>query len=210
MAVLPPDPVFNLRHHDMGAVNSICFHNADRLFCGTAKGAVYLWDLQVRMGAPDSEERAYDKPSAISSTFVEFSNWILDDRRDGRKSTNIEIAYRISDICFIFKFVFFCVFFSSLILSFGISISHDSMISVAVAVTTLCWKRMAFWVIDVVYVSLSSNHCLFNDAYVSLSLDWHYTIHNSAQKQFNSLIENIGITVKWFGHRWVECQPKNE
>lgn len=47
MAVLPPDPVFNLRHIEMGAVNCICFHNSDRLFCGTAKGAVYLWDLQV-------------------------------------------------------------------------------------------------------------------------------------------------------------------
>lgn len=49
MAVLPPDPVFNLRHIDMGAVNCICFHNTDRLFCGTAKGAVYLWDLQVKL-----------------------------------------------------------------------------------------------------------------------------------------------------------------
>lgn len=47
MAVLPPDPVFNFRHIDMGAVNCICFHKTDRLFCGTAKGAVYLWDLQV-------------------------------------------------------------------------------------------------------------------------------------------------------------------
>lgn len=48
MAVLPPDPVFNLRQIEMGAVNCICFHNTDRLFCGTAKGAVYLWDLQVK------------------------------------------------------------------------------------------------------------------------------------------------------------------
>jgi len=47
MAVLPPDPVFNLRQMEMGAVNCICFHNTDRLFCGTAKGAVFLWDLQT-------------------------------------------------------------------------------------------------------------------------------------------------------------------
>lgn len=49
MAVLPPDPVFNLRQAEMGAVNCICFHKTDRLFCGTAKGAVYLWDLQVNV-----------------------------------------------------------------------------------------------------------------------------------------------------------------
>lgn len=48
MAVLPPDPVFNLRQIEMGAVSCICFHNVDRLFCGTPKGAVFLWDLQVR------------------------------------------------------------------------------------------------------------------------------------------------------------------
>lgn len=47
MAVLPPDPVFILRQNEMGAVNCICFHKTDRLFCGTAKGSVYLWDLQV-------------------------------------------------------------------------------------------------------------------------------------------------------------------
>jgi len=47
MAVLPPDPVFNLRQIEMGAVNCICFHKADRLFSGTTKGAVYLWDLQT-------------------------------------------------------------------------------------------------------------------------------------------------------------------
>lgn len=49
MAVLPPDPVFNLRQIEMGAVNCICFHDVDRLFCGTAKGAVFLWNLQVNM-----------------------------------------------------------------------------------------------------------------------------------------------------------------
>jgi len=47
MAVLPPDPVFNLRHIEMGAVNCICFHSTDRLFCGTTKGSIYLWDLQT-------------------------------------------------------------------------------------------------------------------------------------------------------------------
>lgn len=47
MAVLPPDPVFTMRAHDMGAVNCICFHSTERLFSGTAKGAVYLWDMQV-------------------------------------------------------------------------------------------------------------------------------------------------------------------
>lgn len=47
MAVLPPDPVFSLRRNDMGAVNCLCFHQTERLYCGTAKGSVYLWDLQV-------------------------------------------------------------------------------------------------------------------------------------------------------------------
>lgn len=47
MAVLPPDPVFNLRTTDMGAVNCLCFHSSERLFSGTAKGAIYLWDMQV-------------------------------------------------------------------------------------------------------------------------------------------------------------------
>ena len=46
MAVLPPDPVFNFRN-EMGPVNCLCFHHSERLFCGTAKGDVYLWDLQV-------------------------------------------------------------------------------------------------------------------------------------------------------------------
>ncbi|XP_031622545.1 guanine nucleotide-binding protein subunit beta-like protein 1 [Contarinia nasturtii] len=47
MAVLPPDPVFSMRSSDMGAVNCICFHSTERLFSGTAKGAVYLWDMQT-------------------------------------------------------------------------------------------------------------------------------------------------------------------
>lgn len=47
MAVLPPDPVFCMRANDIGAVNCICFHSTERLFSGTAKGAVYLWDMQV-------------------------------------------------------------------------------------------------------------------------------------------------------------------
>lgn len=49
MAVLPPDPIFNLRQNDMGAVNCICFHKAERLFSGTAKGVIHLWDLQVSL-----------------------------------------------------------------------------------------------------------------------------------------------------------------
>jgi len=47
MAVLPPDPVFSLRSPDMGAVNSLCFQENDRLLAGTVKGSVFLWDLQV-------------------------------------------------------------------------------------------------------------------------------------------------------------------
>jgi len=47
MAVLPPDPVFSLRSPDMGAVNSLCFQENDRLLAGTVKGIVFLWDLQV-------------------------------------------------------------------------------------------------------------------------------------------------------------------
>lgn len=48
MAVLPPDPVFTLRQNDMGEINCVCFHRTERLFCGTSKGTIYLWDLQVR------------------------------------------------------------------------------------------------------------------------------------------------------------------
>ncbi|XP_053962768.1 guanine nucleotide-binding protein subunit beta-like protein 1 [Anastrepha ludens] len=47
MAVLPPDPVFSLRCPEMGPVHSICFHYCDRLLAGTAKGSVFLWDLQT-------------------------------------------------------------------------------------------------------------------------------------------------------------------
>lgn len=47
MAVLPPDPVFSLRSPEMGAVNSLCFHESERLLAGTFKGKVFLWDLQV-------------------------------------------------------------------------------------------------------------------------------------------------------------------
>lgn len=47
MAVLPPDPVFKLRNNEMGTLNCLCFHQNDRLFAGTEKGMVYLWDLQV-------------------------------------------------------------------------------------------------------------------------------------------------------------------
>lgn len=52
MAVLPPDPVYVLRTSEMGAVHSLCFHTTERLFSGTAKGAVYLWDLQVSAPRP--------------------------------------------------------------------------------------------------------------------------------------------------------------
>lgn len=48
MAVLPPDPVYNLRCPSMGPVNSICFHRNDQLLlAGTFKGQIYLWDLQT-------------------------------------------------------------------------------------------------------------------------------------------------------------------
>lgn len=47
MAVLPPDPVFTLRQIDIGGINCVCFHGTDRLFCGTSRGSIYLWDLQV-------------------------------------------------------------------------------------------------------------------------------------------------------------------
>ncbi|KAH8256673.1 hypothetical protein KR038_001745 [Drosophila bunnanda] len=51
MAVLPPDPVFSLRSPDMGAVNSLCFQDNDRLLAGTLKGSVFLWDLQTNRSA---------------------------------------------------------------------------------------------------------------------------------------------------------------
>jgi guanine nucleotide-binding protein subunit beta-like protein 1 len=47
MAILPPDPVFSLRNLEMGPVNTIAFHSSERLFAGTQKGLVYLWDLHV-------------------------------------------------------------------------------------------------------------------------------------------------------------------
>ncbi|XP_034476161.1 guanine nucleotide-binding protein subunit beta-like protein 1 [Drosophila innubila] len=51
MAVLPPDPVFSLRCPEMGAVNSLCFHESERLLAGTLKGKVFLWDLQTNRSA---------------------------------------------------------------------------------------------------------------------------------------------------------------
>ncbi|XP_075168940.1 guanine nucleotide-binding protein subunit beta-like protein 1 [Haematobia irritans] len=45
MAVLPPDPVFTLRCPEMGPVNSLCFHQNERLLAGTTKGNIFLWDL---------------------------------------------------------------------------------------------------------------------------------------------------------------------
>ncbi|SPP74969.1 guanine nucleotide-binding protein subunit beta-like protein 1 [Drosophila guanche] len=51
MAVLPPDPVFSLRSPDMGAVNSVCFQENERLLAGTLKGSVFLWDLQTNRSA---------------------------------------------------------------------------------------------------------------------------------------------------------------
>lgn len=47
MAVLPPDPVFNLRQNDIGSINAICMHQDQRLISGSAKGVIHLWDLQV-------------------------------------------------------------------------------------------------------------------------------------------------------------------
>lgn len=51
MAVLPPDPVFNLRQNDVGPINSICMHKDQRLFSGSVRGVIHLWDLQVRFQA---------------------------------------------------------------------------------------------------------------------------------------------------------------
>lgn len=48
MALLPPDPVFTLNQRDIGPVNSLCFHNNERLFAGTQKGQIFLFDLQVK------------------------------------------------------------------------------------------------------------------------------------------------------------------
>lgn len=47
MSVLPPDPVFVLRHPDMDAVNSLVFYKDEKLLAGTLKGTVQLWDLQT-------------------------------------------------------------------------------------------------------------------------------------------------------------------
>ncbi|EDW10757.1 guanine nucleotide-binding protein subunit beta-like protein 1 [Drosophila mojavensis] len=55
MAVLPPDPVFSLRSPEMGAVNSLCFHESERLLAGTFKGKVFLWDLQTNRSALNFE-----------------------------------------------------------------------------------------------------------------------------------------------------------
>lgn len=57
MAVLPPDPVFSLRCPEMGAVNSLCFHESERLLAGTLKGKVFLWDLQVRQTNNNNSKR---------------------------------------------------------------------------------------------------------------------------------------------------------
>uniref|UniRef100_A0A336LNG7 CSON015331 protein n=1 Tax=Culicoides sonorensis TaxID=179676 RepID=A0A336LNG7_CULSO len=47
MALLPPDPVFTLNHRKMGSINSLCFHQNERLFVATKKGQIYLYDLQT-------------------------------------------------------------------------------------------------------------------------------------------------------------------
>ncbi|XP_055856511.1 guanine nucleotide-binding protein subunit beta-like protein 1 [Episyrphus balteatus] len=47
MSVLPPDPVFVLRHSDMDSINSLAFYKDEKLFAGTLKGTVQLWDLQT-------------------------------------------------------------------------------------------------------------------------------------------------------------------
>lgn len=47
MAVLPPDPVFVLRSAENTAVSSLCFHQNERLLCGSTSGKISLWDLQT-------------------------------------------------------------------------------------------------------------------------------------------------------------------
>lgn len=47
MALLPPDPVYCLKSPDLGPFHSLCFHTSERLYAGTAKGTVQLWDLQT-------------------------------------------------------------------------------------------------------------------------------------------------------------------
>lgn len=61
MAVLPPDPVFSLRCPEMGAVNSICFHESERLLAGTLKGKVFLWDLQVRNKQYQQQQKLFEE-----------------------------------------------------------------------------------------------------------------------------------------------------
>jgi WD40 repeat protein len=51
MAVLPPDPVYTLTQREMGAIDSLCFHKDERLFAGTKKGQIYLFDLQTNRSA---------------------------------------------------------------------------------------------------------------------------------------------------------------
>lgn len=47
MALLPPDPVYCLKSPDLSPFHSLCFHTPERLYAGTAKGTVQLWDLQT-------------------------------------------------------------------------------------------------------------------------------------------------------------------
>uniref|UniRef100_A0A1Q3FDR4 Putative g-protein beta subunit-like protein gnb1l n=1 Tax=Culex tarsalis TaxID=7177 RepID=A0A1Q3FDR4_CULTA len=47
MALLPPDPVYCLKSPDLSSFHSLCFHTSERIYAGTAKGTVQLWDLQT-------------------------------------------------------------------------------------------------------------------------------------------------------------------
>lgn len=47
MALLPPDPVYCLKSPDLSPFHSLYFHTSERLYAGTAKGTVQLWDLQT-------------------------------------------------------------------------------------------------------------------------------------------------------------------
>lgn len=47
MALLPPDPVYCLKSTDLSSFHSLCFHTSERLYAGTTKGTVQLWDLQI-------------------------------------------------------------------------------------------------------------------------------------------------------------------
>ncbi|XP_039429285.1 guanine nucleotide-binding protein subunit beta-like protein 1 [Culex pipiens pallens] len=47
MALLPPDPVYCLKSPDLSPFHSLCFHTSERIYAGTGKGTVQLWDLHT-------------------------------------------------------------------------------------------------------------------------------------------------------------------